>query len=295
MLLAILPHTFKFLSIRVVHDSRASTVIVLKFTFIHLTIGPEVRAFAYFLTLVECAIKETSIRPLEQAFSVHCIIQEGPLVHFSPRRDAPTESIDLAFLKVALKDGIARIDFKAHTIRLGRVIAKLATELGPTSSLIKLHLHRALCIHIVIKIVMLVVIKRPKHLIDVSDRFIADFCHDIVIVAESEIMTQLDNVSIQSFTHINHDVFFSPQLVFHDNLSRRQVNVEIIETLFQDGHVIIQLILIVEELYKGKGAQFVDKRLCSTFKHVDFAPHFIFLTKHVVTQIVQCVVEHLKD
>lgn len=182
MLLAILPHSLKFLSIWVVHDSRASTVIVLKFALIYLTIGPEISAFTYFLALVERAIEKSSIRPLEQAFTVHGIIQEGPLVHFSSRGDAPTEPIDLAFLEVALKDSIARIDFKAHTVWLGRVIADLATELGPTSPLIKLHLHSTLCIHIVVKVVMLKVIERPKHLIDVFDCFITDFSHDIVIV-----------------------------------------------------------------------------------------------------------------
>ena len=82
-------------------------------------------------------------------------------------------------------------------------------------------------------------IEWTKHFIDISDGLVTDLLHDIVIVAQSKLMTQFDNVTIHSLTHINHNVFLCPRLVFHDHLSLWQVNVEVVEAFLENEHVFI--------------------------------------------------------
>lgn len=108
-------------------------------------------------------------------------------------------------------------------------------------------------------------------------------------------MAQPDDVAIKSLAQINHDVFLSPKLIFHDHLRLGQVNVEVIEGVFQFANVILQCLLLMEELNQRESLQLIDQRFSLLFKIVHLGPHLILLLQHVVTHVVQCVVKHLEN
>ena len=83
MLLSLLPVAFESLAIRVVDDALTTTLIIFELTFVCLTIWPHVGAITLLLALHKVTKVETSIRPLEQALAMHCVVDEGTLINLA--------------------------------------------------------------------------------------------------------------------------------------------------------------------------------------------------------------------
>ena len=80
MLLSFFPNAMECLAIRVIQNTVAMTLIVLEFANIALTAGPQVRALAILLSLVESSKEDSTIWPLKQTDSVHCVHYKRSLV-----------------------------------------------------------------------------------------------------------------------------------------------------------------------------------------------------------------------
>ena len=201
----------------------------------------------------------------------------------------------MAFFKVALENSIARVNFETHAVWFSRIVANLAAILGPTAPVVEIRPKRPLCVHIIVTVVMLVVIKRSQHLVDVSDSLVAYLSHHVIIVVQSKRMVQGCYVALHSLPHINHDVFFSSKLVFHDYLGLWQVDVEVIKTCLKMVNSFIKCALFMEELHQRVCLHLAYQRLSTAFKNIDFFSHRVLLLEHVLSLSVQCVIEHLED
>ena len=167
MLLALSPGTMEFFAVRIVHDAPSITLIHLELAFIALPTRPQVSSTATLLAILEVAIVDPSIWPLEETHSIHLVIDKWTLVHLSPRCDAPTMAIDLAFFKEALKECIVGVDFEANSIWLSILNLILTSVDGATPAWHKLHIECPLGIHVIINLLVLIVVKWTQHLVDV--------------------------------------------------------------------------------------------------------------------------------
>ena len=218
MLLAILPSAFILLTIRVVQGTLPTALIILELTLVRLSIRPQVSSLTVLLAVMESAEEEPTVWPLEQAITVHRVVQKGTLVDLPSGRYASAEPVDLTLFVEALKDGVVRVYFESHAIGSHRVHADLASVLGATASLVEIQLEFSLCVHVIINIMMQVVVKGSQNFVDVTDVLVCHLGHHVGVVAQSEVMVQFDDVAVQSLTQIDHDVFLCLAFVFHYDL-----------------------------------------------------------------------------
>ena len=108
-------------------------------------------------------------------------------------------------------------------------------------------------------------------------------------------MSEANDVAIQALSQVDQDVLLSSLLVFHDNLSLGEVDVEAVEAFFKLRYPLIHRLLFVEELNQRVGCQLRYKTLRLLLKVVHLSSHLVLLLQHVVPHLVQCVIEELED
>ena len=143
--------------------------------------------------------------------------------------------------------------------------------------MLKLGLHDPLSIHVIVRLVVQIVIEGPKHLVNISDCLLTDVLHHIVVVLQSKVVVESNDIACHPFSHINHDVLLCPQLVLHYDLRLWQVNVEVIQTLLQMLYLLVELLLLMIKLYEREGVHLVDQGPCLELKSVHLCSHFVLL------------------
>ena len=143
--------------------------------------------------------------------------------------------MDLAFFEKALEHGMVRVDFEADTVWAQRLQVYLSAVLGATTPIIELRLENALLVEIIVVLMVRIVVERPQHFVNVSDRFVTHFIHHVVVIVQREPMVQLHYVSGQALPDVHSDVFQClPRVLFFQNhFGLRQVNIEVIKAGLQ--------------------------------------------------------------
>ena len=198
ILFTIFPSTFQTLTVRIVQCASSVAFVEFELTLVSLTVRPKVGSLPLLLAHVEVTEVEAAIGPLEQALTMHGVVDERALIDLASRADRASESIDLPLLEVAFEEGIARVDLEAHAIGLKRIQANLAPELGAASAQIEVHFHLPLRVHIIVSFVVLVVIERSQDFVDVLHDLVRHVLHHIVIIGEGKLVAQLNDVAIES-------------------------------------------------------------------------------------------------
>ena len=128
----------------------AIAFIIFELTLICLSIWPHVGSLALLPTLIKVTVEETTIRPLEQALTLHHIVIEWSLVDFTPRRDSSSISVYLPLLKETFEHGAARVCLKAYSVRLHAILVNLPAVLGTTPAEFKLIFHQSAGVEFII-------------------------------------------------------------------------------------------------------------------------------------------------
>lgn len=153
----------------------------------------------------------------------------------------------------------------------------------------------SLRVHVIVDVVVGIVIEGPQNLVDILHSLVCDTGHHIFIVLEGKVVVHLGDQTGKTFPQVDYDVFCSPLLIFHDHLGLGQVNVEVVERLAQLTHLTVQRLLLVVKLDERVCLQATDQVLGEFLKTVHLASHCVFLLKHIVSHLVQGVVEDLVD
>ena len=198
VLLAIFPGALVLLPVWIVDDTASAAIVIFELTFVDLAVRPHVGSLTGLFAEMEVSEIEPTVGPLEQSLALHDIVQERSLVDFTSRSDSSSEAVDLTFLKEAFEDGVIRVHFEAKSIWFECIKSDLTTVLGSAASLLKLALHHALRVHIIVNIVVLIVIKGAQHFVDVTHRLVSDSFHHILIVIQGELVVEPNDVTVQA-------------------------------------------------------------------------------------------------
>ena len=199
MLFPFFPVPAQSLTIWVMKDPLSVAFIVFEVSNVGLTVGPHVRSLAVFAPIGEPAEEKPAIRPLEQAFTMHSVLDKRSLVNFTSRSDPTTPSINLAFVELTLKNGVIWENLKAHPVWLGAFKTDLTAILGSTLAIIPVLTHNPLRADFIFLVEMLIVVKWPQCLIDVFHSLIFDVIDHKLVILKSEIVVYLLYVRIEPF------------------------------------------------------------------------------------------------
>ena len=197
ILLSILPNAVEAFAIRIVESTRPIALVELELTDVRLAIGPEVGSLTLLLAHVEITEVKAAVRPLEQALTMHSIVDERSLIDLATRADCAPKAINLPFLEVPFEECVTRIDLEAHSIWLECLHAELSTELCTAPTIFEIHLELTLSVHIIVGIMVQVVVERAQDFVDILDNLVLNVSHDVVVVGEGELMAELYDVSIE--------------------------------------------------------------------------------------------------
>lgn len=131
---------------------------------------------------------------------MHRIKNEGTLVNFSFCSNTSTPPVYLSLFKVALKDRVVWVDFKAHTIWFLRYVWKLSLVQRPRFSLIEVESQKSALLVIFLQswLIVNIVVKRTQLSVNIFDKVIVYVLEHIVIVIYPKGMIKLLNQRVES-------------------------------------------------------------------------------------------------
>ena len=92
------------------------------------------------------------------------------------------------------------------------------------------------------------VVEWPQLLVNILDMLITDRFHNVLVILPREAVVNFSDVRVDSLPEIYLYILDCLCAVFHDDLRRWQISVELVQTFPQIFYVVLKHALLVEKL-----------------------------------------------